>query len=87
MRCSPPGDGGELGHQLALGAVAGEAHDDHPVRLHRDHDALAEGGMGDVLAQPERRRSGARLRIAPGGYATGARLTAGGDAAAGRCGA
>src|SRR4051812_44873410 len=53
-----PGQRRVLGHQLALRAVAGEAHDDHAARLDADHDPLAEGRVQDVLAEPERARGG-----------------------------
>src|SRR4051794_35007999 len=49
----PLGDRSVGGHQLALGSVAGEAHDDDPARLDPNHDALAEGGVGHVVAQAE----------------------------------
>src|ERR1700691_810591 len=39
-----------LGHQLALGPVTREAHDDHAPGLHTRDDALAEGGVHDVRA-------------------------------------
>src|SRR5438445_10470562 len=52
----PPGDGGVGGHQLALGAVGGEAHDDDAPGLDPGHHALAERGVADVVAQPELRR-------------------------------
>src|SRR6478672_2866943 len=71
-----------LGHQLALGAVAGEAHDDHAVRLDARHDALAEGRVNDVLAEAKCARDGrpraARARpLAARGAVGGARATAG----------
>src|SRR4051794_18108944 len=45
------GDRRVLGHELALAAVTGEPHDDHAARLRADHDALAERGVDDVVAQ------------------------------------
>src|SRR5439155_19933817 len=50
----PPADGGVLRHQLALGSVVGEAHDDHAVGLDARDDSLAEGSVDHVLAEPER---------------------------------
>src|SRR3954447_22097669 len=46
-------DRGVVGHQAALGPVAGEAHDHDAARIHARHDALAEGGVDDVVADPE----------------------------------
>ena len=46
----PPPDRRVVGHQLALGAVVGEAHDDDPARLDRGDDAVAEAGVDDVVA-------------------------------------
>src|SRR6185503_1938130 len=41
------------GHQLALLAVAGEAHDDDPAGLDAGDDALTERRVDDVVAEPE----------------------------------
>src|SRR5882672_7011765 len=60
---STAADGRVLGHQLALGAVAGEPHDDHAVRLDARHDPLAEGRVHDVLTEAEGACDG-RLRAA-----------------------
>src|SRR5271165_4077038 len=66
-------DRGVVGHQLALGAVAGEAHHDHAARLDPGDDPLAEGRMDYVLAEPElrrpRRRGGLVLPTAAPGSA------------------
>ena len=51
-----------VGHQLALGAVGGEAHDDHAARLDRGDHALAEGGVDDVVAGREGRATGSAAR-------------------------
>ena len=62
-----------VGHQLALGAVAGEADDDHPARLDRGDDALAEAGVDDVVAGAEAPRgpgSIGRARAAPSAAAS-----------------
>src|SRR3954449_4998775 len=53
----PLGERRVLGHELALRAIRREPHDDHPARLGTGHDALAERGMDDVVAQPERAAS------------------------------
>ena len=56
---SPLPDRRVVGHQLALGAVAGEADDDHPPRLDRGDDAVAEAGVDDVVAGAQlQRRAG-----------------------------
>ena len=64
-------------HQLALRAVAREAHDDDPAGLGgRDH-ALAERGVDDVVAEAEDGAGGVRLRLGGGRRGVGP----GGDAA------
>src|SRR5215208_7082414 len=42
-------------HQLALGAVRGEADDHEAARLHADHHALAELRVDHVVAEGEDR--------------------------------
>ena len=51
--------------ELALGAVAGEAHDDDPAGLDAGDDAVAEGGVDDVVAEPEATARRRRRRAAP----------------------
>ena len=43
-------------------AVAGEAHDDDPAGLDAGDDALAEGGVDDVVAEPEATPDGSARR-------------------------
>src|SRR6185312_13727218 len=49
---APTTDGRIVGHQLSLGPVAGEAHDDDPTWLDTCDDAVTEGGVDDILAEP-----------------------------------
>src|SRR3954453_20848253 len=53
-----------LRHELALAAVRGEAHDDDAAGLEADHDAVAEGCVGDGVAHAVlgARRPGLRAR-------------------------
>src|SRR4029077_19953411 len=57
---SPPADRRVVGHQLALGPVAGKADDNYPPRLDAGHDAVPKARMNDVVADPQLKR-GARL--------------------------
>ena len=87
VRSLASGDRSVLGHQLALGTVTGEAHDDHAAGLDACHDAVAEGRVDDVLAEPEgdRRTPVGRARRPPRPVAAGRRAHPSGrrDAAGG----
>ena len=43
-------DGRDVGHEAAVTALAGEVHDDDPARLQARHDAVAELGVDDLVA-------------------------------------
>src|SRR5918997_4509440 len=60
-------------HELALGAVRGEAHHHETAGLHAHHHALAERGVGHVVAQREDRPRPARLGRRGGAAAPGGR--------------
>src|SRR4051812_9133814 len=68
-----PLERGVVGHELLLGAVAREAHDDHSAGLDPHHDALPKAGVDHVVTERERgarrgllaRRRG-RRRAGPG---------------------
>src|SRR5918998_2900551 len=67
-------------HELALRAVAGEAHHHQAAGLHAHHHALAEVRVRDVVAEGEDRAGPGRLGrrggpTAPGGGALAAHRT------------
>src|SRR3954451_9598311 len=58
-------DGRVLGHELALAAVRGDAHDDDAAGLEADHDAVAEGRVDDVVAHAVLGARRVGLRVGP----------------------